>query len=73
MLARLKRWLWPRRISQAPETTAFHGRLHDARQYGLAEQRAARQRTRQTRAASRDFAQTLAAPPVWRRDGSDHG
>jgi hypothetical protein len=64
MLARLKRWFLPQRVSEQPATAAFHDRLRDARRYGVEQKRAPHQAVRELR-ESRDISQSF-APPPWR-------
>lgn len=62
MVTRLVRRLWPPRFR--PDE-AFRARMHEARQFGVEQQRASRRAVRDLR-ASRDFAEVLDVPPPWR-------
>lgn len=67
MLTVLKRLLWPLRPrNHHREFERFFERMDQAKAYGIAQQ----QQTAQRR-ASRDFAETMAVPPVWRKQGGN--
>lgn len=66
MMAFLKRLLWPLRPRNQSEFQQFVDRMDKAKAYGQQQQQLSAQRR-----ASRDFAETMAVPPVWRRQAGD--
>lgn len=68
MLGWLKRVLWPCRLSHHRELREFTQRMREARMFGIEQQRASRVAQRSIQ-PTRDFSDTLAVPPVWRKEG----
>ena len=67
---------WLRRLfstQPSPPQDSFYQRLHDAKINALAQTEASQRATRRIREqATRDFADTLAVPPIWHREGGRH-
>ena len=68
MIARFRRWV-RRRTQPKPDAVTQHLRAMRAESLAAAKQSNAA--LRQARAESRDFAETLAVPPAWRREDQE--